>query len=232
MIYLTNIINKFLEKKYDNLQQILSEAVIFANDTGDNFTKNILKLLLGKMFKDNKQAKHAIEIYNEQITYFAKEKIALGALLSWYFIAEATMVTESPKNAIEIASQALEIAQNPRINNTYFIVLLKTLIAKAYIEESDYETAKINIESAIILAKKYSQNDLLSRLYLLYGKYYQELGTVQSQKQGEYLKASAKMYEQAMDIVGQKTRNIYVKNQIEGQKKILISYCDLNGFKQ
>lgn len=229
---LTNIINKFLEKKYDNLQQTLSEAVIFANDTGDNFTKNILKLLLGKMFKDNKQAKHAIEIYNEQITYFAKEKIALGALLSWYFIAEATMVTESPKNAIEIASQALEIAQNPRINNTYFIVLLKTLIAKAYIEESDYETAKINIESAIILAKKYSQNDLLSRLYLLYGKYYQELGTVQSQKQGEYLKASAKMYEQAMDIVGQKTRNIYVKNQIEGQKKILISYCDLNGFKQ
>ena len=125
---LTNIINKFLEKKYDNLQQILSDAVIFANDTGDNFTKNILKLLLGKMFKDNKQAKHAVEIYNEQITYFAKEKIALGALLSWYLIAEATMVTESPKNAIEIASQALEIAQNPQINNTYFIVLLKTLI--------------------------------------------------------------------------------------------------------
>ena len=229
---LTNIINKFLEKKYDNLQQILSDAVIFANDTGDNFTKNILKLLLGKMFKDNKQAKHAVEIYNEQITYFAKEKIALGALLSWYLIAEATMVTESQKNAIEIASQALEIAQNPQINNTYFIVLLKTLIAKAYIEISDYETAKINIESAIILAKKYSQNDLLSRVYLLYGKYYQELGTVQSPKQNEYLKASAKMYEQAMDIVGEKTRNIYVKNQIEEQKKILISYCDLNGFNK
>lgn len=229
---LTNIINKFLEKKYDNLQQILSDAVIFANDTGDNFTKNILKLLLGKMFKDNKQAKHAVEIYNEQITYFAKEKIALGALLSWYLIAEATMVTESPKNAIEIASQALEIAQNPQINNTYFIVLLKTLIAKAYIEISDYETAKINIESAIILAKKYSQNDLLSRVYLLYGKYYQELGTVQSPKQNEYLKASAKMYEQAMYIVGEKTRNIYVKNQIEEQKKILISYCDLNGFNK
>lgn len=229
---LTNIINKFLEKKYDNLQQILSDAVIFANDTGDNFTKNILKLLLGKIFKDNKQAKHAVEIYNEQITYFAKEKIALGALLSWYFIAEATIVTESPKNAIDIATQALEIAQNPRINNTYFIVLLKTLIAKAYIEISDYETAKINIESAIILAKKYSQNDLLSRVYLLYGKYYQELGTVQSPKQNEYLKASAKMYEQAMDIVGEKTRNIYVKNQIEEQKKILISYCDLNGFNK
>ena len=49
-------------------------------------------------------------------------KRAMGALLTWYFIAEATMVTENPKNCIEIASQALDIAQNPRINN-YFSLL-------------------------------------------------------------------------------------------------------------
>lgn len=106
--------------------------------------------MLGKIFKDKQQAKHAIEIYNEQVTYFAKEKMALGALLSWYLIAEATLVIENPKNSIEIASQALEIAQNPRINNTFFIVILKILLAKAYIDLSDYETAKINIESALI----------------------------------------------------------------------------------
>lgn len=229
---LIKIINKFFQKEYDGLRELLSDAVIFASDTGDNFSKNILKVLLGKILKDNQQAKRAIEIYNEQITYFAKEKIALGALLSWYFIAEATMITENPKNAVEIAAQALEIAQNPRINNTFFIVMLKTLIAKAYIEESDYESAKINLESALLLAKKYNQNDLLSRIYLLYGKYYQDLGTVQSQKQGEYLKAAAKMYEQAMDIAGQKTKNLYIRNQIDEQKKILISYCELNGFKQ
>lgn len=228
---LINIINKFFKKEYEGIRETLSEAVIFASDTGDNFTKNILKVMLGKMFKDNQQAKRAIEIYNEQITYFAKEKIALGALLTWYLIAEATLVAETPKNAIEIASQALEIAQNPRINNTFFIVMLKILIAKAYIEDSDYESSKINLESAMLLAKKYNQNDLLSRIYLLYGKYYQDLGTVQSQKQGEYLKAAAKMYEQAMDIAGQKTKNTFIKNQIEEQKKILMSYCDLNGFK-
>lgn len=227
---LLTIINKFLKKEYDGIREDLTNAVIFASDNGDVFTKNILKLLLGKVLKDQKQAKHAIEIYNEQVTYFAKEKIALGALLSWYLIAEATIITERPKNAIEIASQALEIAQNPRINNTFFIVLLKLLIAKAYMEDSDYETAKINLESAIILAKKYNQQDLLSKIYLLYGKYYQDIGTIQSPNQAEYLKGAAKMYEKAMDIVGSKTKNVYLRNKIDEQKKLLISYCELNGF--
>lgn len=35
--------------------------------------------------------------------------------------SEATIVTENPRNALEIANQALEIAQNPRINNTYLL---------------------------------------------------------------------------------------------------------------
>lgn len=225
------IANRFMLKQYDGLRETLFEAVTFANNTGDNFTKNILKVMLGKIFKDGQQSKHAIEIYNEQVTYFAKEKMALGALLSWYLIADATMVAETPKNALEIAAQALEIAQNPRINNTFFIVQLKILIAKAYIELSDYETAKINIESALILAKKYCLNDLLSKIYLLYGQYYQDIGTVQSQNQREYLKGAFKMYDKAMDIVVEKTRNTFIRDKIDEQKKILISYCDVNGFK-
>jgi len=228
---LISIINRFMRKDYDGLQEVLFEAVTYANNIGDNFTKNILKVMLGKIFKDKQQAKHAIEIYNEQVTYFAKEKMALGALLSWYLIAEATIITENPKNAIDIASQALEIAQNPRINNTFFIVQLKLLLAVAYIEISDYETAKINLESAQILAKKYSMNDLLSKIYLLYGQYYQDLGSIQSQNQIEYLKGASKMYDKAMELVISKTRNTYLKEKIDEQKKILNSYCKLNDFK-
>lgn len=228
---LISIVNKFMQKKYDGLQENLFEAVTFANNTGDNFTKNILKVMLGKMFKDNKKSKHAIEIYNEQVMYFAKEKMALGALLSWYLIADATMVAENAKNAIEIANQALEIAQNPRIDNTFFVVLLKILIAKSYIELSDYETAKINIETSIQLAKKYSMNDLLSKIYLLYGNYYMDLGTVQSQNQIEYLKGSAKMYDKSMELVAEKTKNIYVRDKNEQRKELLLSYCETHGFK-
>lgn len=224
------VINKFIRKDYDGLQDILFEAVTFANNIGDNFTKNILKVLLGKVFKDRQQAKRAIEIYNEQVTYFAKEKMALGALLSWYLIAEAQLITENPKSSIEVASQAIEIAQAPHINNTFFIILLKTILAKAYMDISDYQTAKINIESALILAKKYSMNDLLSKIYFLYGQYYQELGTTQSASQSEYLKGSLVMYGKALELIVEKTKNTYLKNTIEEKKKLLKSYCELNGF--
>ena len=225
------IVNKFMQKQYDGVREQLFESVTFANNTGDSFTKNILKVLLGKMFKDEQQARKAIDIYNQQITYFANEKMALGALLSWYLIAEATIVTENPRSALDIANQALEIAQNPQINNTFFIVLLKIVIAKAYIAISDFESAKISLESAIILAKKYSMNDLLSKLYLLYGKYYQDIGSVQAQNQLELLKGASKMYDKALELVTTKTRNTYIKELIEKQKSFLTKYCEENGLR-
>ncbi len=228
--HLIEIVNKFLKKEFDGLQEMLFESTIIASDTGNEYVKNIFKTLLGKIFYENKQAKRAVEIYNEEVTFFANKKLAIGALLAWYLIAESTIVTESPKNAIDIATQALEIAQNPRINNSYFIVLLKILLAKAHIELSDYESAKIDLESAIILAKKYEMNDLMARIYFIYGKQYQDLGTIQGSNQAEYLKGASKMYKKALDIVLTTTRNTYIKSKIEDQTNILMSYCSLNGF--
>ena len=158
---LIHILNSVFRDKYVGLQEEMFKVVTYANNCGDNFTKNILKTLLGMIFKNNDQAKHALNIYNEQITYFAKEKMALGALLTWYLIADATLVTEGPHAAIDIAEQALEVAQNPKINNYVFIILLKMVIAKASIVISDYETAKIHIENAIILAGKFNLKDLI-----------------------------------------------------------------------
>lgn len=225
------IINRFMQKDYEGLREDLFEAVTFANNCGDNFTKNILKSLLGKLFKDNKQAKHAIEIYNEQITWFANEKMALGALLTWYLISDATIVTENSKSAIDIAQRALEIAQNPAINNYFFIVNLKIVLAKAYINLADYETAKINIESAIVLAKKYKINDMLSKLYLLYGNYYKDMGAIESPKQSEYLRGAAMMYEKALELVIKDTHNNYMKNTVNYQKDLLNDFCLKNGIK-
>ena len=224
---LIEILNNFFRERYDGLQEDLFQVVTFANNCGDNFTKNVLKTLLGKIFKDHEQAKQALDIYNDQITYFAKEKMALGALLTWYLIAEATLDVEGPHAAIEIASQALDVAQNPKINNYFFIILLKMLIVKASIVISDYETAKIQIENAIILASKFNMKDILSRLYLLYGKYFQELGLLKTDKQSEYLKGAGKMYEKATTIVKQ-TKNNCVYIEIEKSKNVLKSFCQLN----
>ena len=74
-------------------------------------------------------------------------------------------------------------------------------------------------------------NDTLSRLYILFGKYYRDLGTVQSNNQMDYLKGSLKMFENAMTIVMKNTHNKYIHDQIDKEQKLLFSYCDVNGFK-
>lgn len=224
------ILNNFFRERYDGLQEDLFQVVTFANNSGDNFTKNILKTLLGKIFRDHEQSKQALDIYNDQITYFAKEKMALGALLTWYLIAEATLDVEGPHAAIEIASQALDVAQNPKINNYFFIILLKMVITKASIVISDYETAKIQIENAIILASKFNMKDILSRLYLLYGKYFQEIGLLKTERQPDYLKGASKMYEKATELVKQ-TKNNCVYVEIEKSKNVLKSFCQLNSIQ-
>ena len=225
-----NIINNFFEKHYDGIQEELFQIVTFANNNGDNFTKNILKTLLGKVFKDNDNIKQAIEIYNDQIAYFAKEKMAVGALLTWFLIADATLNTEGPQSAMEIAEQALEVAQNPKIDSYFFVILLKMVIAKCAITTADFETAKIHLENAISLAKKFNMNDLLSRLYILYGKYFQELGLVKSAEQVEYLQAAEKMYKLAEELVA-KTKNMYVLKDLKQSSKALTTFCVMNNIK-
>ena len=225
-----NIINNFLRRKYKDIQQDLFHVVTYANNCGDNFTKNVMKSLLGKFFKDGDKVKQAMDIYNDQIAYFSKEKMALGALLTWYLIADATLVTEGPYAAFEIASQALEVAQNPKIDNYFFAVLMRIVMAKCNMATSDYDSAKMHIETAIEIARKYNMNDLLSRLYLLYGKYLQEMGLARSPKQRDYLAGAKKMFDYASDLVRQ-TRNNHVHFQIEEAKNVFRSFTAVNGIK-
>lgn len=227
---LVNILNSFAKKHYEGLQEDLFQIVTFANNNNDEFTKNILKSLLGKIFKDNNQTKKALEIYNDQITYFSNEKMAIGALLNWYLIADATLVTSGPAAAQEIAMQALEVAENPKIDNYYFGVLFKMIIAKCAITTGDFELAKMYVETGIQTAKRYNMNDLLSRLFLVYGKYFQELGLNNSPNQTEYLTASAKMYSKATELV-KLTRNNIVHIEIEKAKNVLKIFCQKNEIK-
>ena len=73
-------------------------------------------------------------------------------------------------------------------------------------------------------------NDLLSRLYLMYGKYFQEAGLVESDMQGEYLNGAVRMYSKATELV-KLTRNNTVHIEIEKAKNVLKSFCQLNGIK-
>ena len=69
----SKIKNKFFTKEYDILKTELFNVVAYANNVSDAFTKNVLKTLLAKILQANNQTKKALEILEEQVSYFAKE---------------------------------------------------------------------------------------------------------------------------------------------------------------
>ena len=222
-----SMLNRFLNKEYDHVQEDLFEIVAFANNNFDNFTKNVMKTLLGKVLVDNNQIQKGLEIYNEQLEYFSKEKIALGALLCWYLLADSIMDVEGPDSAIDIATKALSVAKTPKIDNFFFIISLKSVLAKAYIIKEDYETSRIYLDKALQLAQQYEMNDVIARLYLQYGKLYQELGLRKSSKQKEFLQMSALMYERCLKTV-RKTQNNHLFREYSKAEKVLKSFCKIN----
>lgn len=224
---LINILNNFIHKKYSGLKEELFQVVTFANNINDNFTKNILKTLLGKLFKDEENAKRALEIYSEQITYFSKEKNAIGALLSWYLIAEARLIVEGPEKALEVAQKALDVAQGPKINNYFFTAMYHKIIAESFMVQSDYEMARVHIEKAILIARKFELLDMLAGLYLLYGKYLQDIALVKTEAQIEYVQGASKMYKKA-GLIAQGIKNNHLITRIEKAKAVLNSFCQLN----
>ncbi len=68
------------------------------------------------------------------MTWFSKEKIALGALISWYISAKATLITNGADKAIEICEKAINICESVKINTTSFKVLFQTLLAKSILK--------------------------------------------------------------------------------------------------
>lgn len=225
---LINILNNFIQKKYSGIKEELFQVVTFANNINDHFTKNILKTILGKLFKDEENSKRALEIYSEQITYFSKEKNAIGALLTWYLIADAKLVVEGPDKSLEVSQKALDVAQSPKINNYLFIVLFNKVIAEAFMAQADYEMAKVHIEKAIMVARKFELLNLLSELYLLYGKYLQDIALIKTDAQVDYVIGASKMYKKAF-LIAQGIKNNYLTTQVEKSKTVLNSFCQLNG---
>lgn len=225
---LINILNNFMHKKYSGIKEELFQVVTFANNINDNFTKNILRTLLGKLLKDEESSKRALEIYGEQITYFSKEKNAIGALLTWYFIAEAKLVVEGPEKSLEVSQKALDVAQSSKINNYMFIILFNKVIAEAFMAQAEYELAKVHIEKAIMVARKFELLNILADLYLLYGKYLQDIALIKTDAQADYVLGAAKMYKKA-SLIALGIKNNYISAQIEKSKTVLNSFCQLNG---
>ena len=223
-----DILNKFTKKDYNSLYTELFNVVAYANNVNDNFTKNILKTLLAKMFKDKNENKKALEILEEQVAYFAKEKIATGVLLAWYLIAETRLITNGTQFALDIATKALDIAQGPNINNYYFIALYNKLIGEIYMAKQDFDSAKVYLEKSIFIAKQFNLEAVLIKGYLLYAKLYQELALPKSTLRSNYIKQALKMFQLAKNVDIAATHP-YLQKTIKEELSVLTSFCKLNG---
>ncbi len=223
-----DILNKFFEKDYATMQTELFNVVAYANNINDSFTKNILKTLLAKILKSNSQTKKALEILDEQVAYFAKEKIATGVLLCWYLIAEIKLATNGTQFALDVVTRALDICQSPNINNYYFTALFNKLIGEIYITKQDFESAKVYLEKALFVAKQFDLEYIQVKTYLQCAKLYQELALPKSNNRTVYIKQALKMFQSAKNVPIVSTQTALQK-EIKEELNILTSFCKLNG---
>ena len=184
--------------------------------------------MLAKILRDKNETKRALEILEEQVAYFAKEKVATGVLLSWYLIAELRLVTKGTQFALDIATKALDIAQGPNINNYYFIGLFNKLIGEIYIAKQDFESAKVYIEKSIFVARQFGLLDILVNDYILYAKYYQELALPKTSMRTTYIKQALKMFQFAKNV-SIVQEHPYLMRKIKEELSVLTSFCKLNG---
>ncbi len=223
-----SVLNSIMRNQLEGIQDELFQIVTFVNNNNDKFSKNVLKLLLGKVLKEKGKFKQALAIYSEQVSYFANDKNALGVLMSWYFISEVMLLTAGAEKSLEYSLKALDIAQSPKIQNFYFITQFNKIIGEAYLALQDYDSAKAYIESAIGIARQFDILDVLSELYFLYGKYLQELSTIKSDSQRDYAVSAFKMYDKSVNLA-QNLHNGNLVSTVMAANTELRRYCQKNG---
>ena len=225
-INLLQVMIRFLKKDFSNMKKYLFETVTFANNNNDYLGKNLLKSALGKLLEGEGDFSKAQEIYNDQITYFAKERIALGALLNWYFLADICLKIFDVDKALEIALNALDVAKNPKINSYYFQVMYKRLIAEIYLIKGDCSVAKMYLEKAMLITKKYNLEYLNIQLYDFYAKYHIEMFKSGKDGGSSPLVSAKKLYEKAITLAS-KLGLLNLVDELKKEYQSLLTFAQL-----
>lgn len=224
---LIDVFNKIFGGNFEDIKEDLFEAVTFANNCGDDYTKNILKTMLAYILLKENNALRALEICAEQMTYFSDKKIAFGALLAWYISAKATLPTSGADRCIEICEKAVTICESAKISSINFKILFQELLSRAYLQKNDFDNAKMYCELALQDA---SANELLflqMRLYRLRANIMQDsIAHVDDEKKLALAQNTVRIYEKALYLAN---RLALEKHQYAIQKELTAfrAYCQL-----
>lgn len=223
-----SLINKILRYDFDTIKDELFEATAYANNSGDEVSKNLLKTLLAYVLLEEKSYLKAIEIATEQMQYFSSKKIAFGALLSWYISAAATAFNKADLYCIEICEKAVKICENAHNNNSYFKILFQELLSKAYLKLNDKENAKMYCDLALTCANENELLYLQARLNWLKTSIARENLSIQpDNKKVEYAQNIIKMYNKSIELAQRLNLNNIIK-KIEKELTSFRAHCQLN----
>lgn len=227
---LINVINRVYANQQEDLKADLFEIAAFTNNINEHFIKNIVKLILGSVIQNEGNTNKALAIYNEQITYFAKEKVAIGALLSWALIVKLSIKSGDIEKALNTATKALEIAQSPKINNYFFTIYFQKYIAEIYLLKNDLIAVKMYLEKAIMLAKQNELKYQLLDLYIDYGHYMEEYMNAKYTYASDYVKLTTEMYNKAVVIAKELGVPCLIEKTTKARSAFK-TYCQLNSIE-
>ena len=127
---------------------------------------------------------------------------------------------------MEIALNALEVAKNPKINSYYFQVMYKRLIAEIYLIKNDYSVAKMYLDKARLITKKYNLEYLNIQLYDFQAKYHIEMFKSGNDGGSSPLVNAKKLYEKAITLAS-KLGLLNVVDEMKKEYQSLLTFAQL-----
>jgi tetratricopeptide (TPR) repeat protein len=211
--------NKCLYEQGSNTQEIAMLAQK-ARNLNNSFVYNCAQILFIKQLFDNKDFANAANIVNDCLNFFASQKIALFAIPCWALLSKIQAQIGSFDQAVSISQQALDVASKPQIQNNYFCAYLKKLLSDFFMEQGDFDMAKMHLEQAIDFSKA---NDLLffqGKLYLDLAKLHQK--TLENSENQEETKETIIKLVQTASEISTSVESKFLQQQIEKIKEELV----------
>jgi tetratricopeptide (TPR) repeat protein len=223
-----NTINNLLAKNIEELTRDLPELINFSINTDAYFYQPLFKGIWGKMLVENNEITKANDLYFDLIHLCSESKFATGALTLWYLIAEVEIKLQDADKALKVAEKALEVSQNPMINNYFFTMLFQKILAEVYWAKDDLSMASMYLEQAIQIAQKFDLTIWEVKLSLLCGNIFKYKAVSKLLEKTENVQSAYKMYLTALDLI-KKVPNKKILSEIENSVNELSQFCTKEG---
>jgi|GEM_PF-1605508 len=223
-----NLLSNILSGDFDAAKNIIDSVIAIAEEIKDYNILAIAKLLEGKIYKEMPDFQKAKNIYNDYIVFCSEKKLATGALLGWYLYAEVEIAESNIEKAQEIAERALEISQRAGINNYFLTMLLQKQLGEIQIIKGDFEASRMYVEQALISSRNLDSYLLQSKLFLAYGKIFQEIAAISGEDKQKNVNLAHEYFMESLDIA-QRLENEHIILQIEEEFTNLSTFCQLSG---